>query len=139
MNSINFFVPGDPVPKGRGRATIVAGAARVFTPTKTRDYENFVKQLAALAMCRADPWDCACAVEVLVMLPIPASMSKKDQARALLKSLLPAKRPDLDNCVKACLDGMNGIVYADDRLICELTARKIYSVKPGVYVEVKRL
>lgn len=35
-------------------------------------------------------------------------------------------RPDVDNIVKAILDGLNGIVYADDTQVAELVASKKY-------------
>lgn len=36
------------------------------------------------------------------------------------------KKPDVDNCVKAVLDAMNGIVWIDDAQIVSLLARKEY-------------
>lgn len=136
---IEFFIPGAPVAKGRGRAAIVAGHAHVFTPTKTRDYENLVKAAASQAMNGQAPFDCPVSVSINVRLPIPQSMSAKKQELALSDALLPAKRPDLDNCVKACTDGMNMIVFRDDALICDIRAFKRYSVTPGVLIQVEVL
>ncbi len=45
-------------------------------------------------------------------------------------------RPDLDNIVKAVLDGMNGSLLADDALVWVTLAAKIYSETPGVDVGV---
>ena len=41
--------------------------------------------------------------------------------------LLLVVKPDIDNYVKAVLDGLNGLLFVDDKQIIELTARKKYS------------
>jgi Holliday junction resolvase RusA-like endonuclease len=64
-------------------------------------------------------------------------MSQRNRALALEGGLLPAKKPDLDNCIKAATDGLKGIVLVDDALICRLAASKCYSAQPGVRVEVE--
>jgi Holliday junction resolvase RusA-like endonuclease len=63
-------------------------------------------------------------------------MSKRNRALALSQASLPAKKPDLDNCIR-CLDALKGIVLVDDALICRLAASKCYSAQPGVRVEVE--
>lgn len=136
---ISFFIPGEPIAKGRGRAAVVAGRAHVFTPAKTRGYENLVKELAAMKMDGGAPTDQPVRVEVVVQLPVPKSMSKRDRKLLAGGAIWPAKRPDLDNCVKAVTDGMNKIVFCDDNQICMLVGRKIYSDIPGVRVEVTLL
>jgi Holliday junction resolvase RusA-like endonuclease len=35
-------------------------------------------------------------------------------------------RPDIDNIVKAILDGLNGVVFADDASVAQLVASKEY-------------
>jgi Holliday junction resolvase RusA-like endonuclease len=35
-------------------------------------------------------------------------------------------RPDIDNVVKAILDGLNGVVFADDAVVAQLVASKHY-------------
>ena len=37
--TVEFFVPGQPVGKGRPRATVRAGRARLYTPARTADAE----------------------------------------------------------------------------------------------------
>ena len=38
--------------------------------------------------------------------------------------LLPAKKPDIDNIVKAVLDALNEVAYRDDTQVVELQVRK---------------
>ena len=40
--AVEFFVPGQPVGKGRPRATVRAGRARLYTPARTADAFNGV-------------------------------------------------------------------------------------------------
>jgi Holliday junction resolvase RusA-like endonuclease len=135
--SIVIWIPGPPVPTGRGRTVIAGGRAHVFTPARTRDYANLVKLAATEAMKGRPPLATAVQVRIEVRLPIPASMSSRNRVSALRGILLPAKRPDLDNCIKAATDGLKGIVLVDDAMICRLAASKCYSTVPGVRVEVE--
>ena len=51
----------------------------------------------------------------------------------------PMKKPDLDNVVKAVLDGCNAVAFRDDALVVELTARKLYAEAAGVDVVITRI
>lgn len=46
---------------------------------------------------------------------------------------------DIDNHIKSVLDAMNGIVYADDRLVISVNAVKIQSRKEGVDITINTL
>ena len=52
--------------------------------------------------------------------------------------ILPAKKPDIDNVVKAVLDALNGVAYRDDTQVVELHVRKSYSEKPRVEVSIEK-
>ena len=54
-------------------------------------------------------------------------------------SLLPVKRPDLDNYVKAILDGANEILWHDDSQIVDLLLYKRYDKKPRVEIKVNEI
>jgi Holliday junction resolvase RusA-like endonuclease len=41
--------------------------------------------------------------------------------------------------VKAVLDGMNGIVYLDDKQVVDLHLTKVYSSKEGIDIMVKEI
>lgn len=43
------------------------------------------------------------------------------------KAVYPITKPDVDNLVKAVLDGMNGVLYADDSQIIDLRVVKAYA------------
>lgn len=46
--AVEFFVPGQPVGKGRPRATVRAGRARLYTPARTADAEARADAIATL-------------------------------------------------------------------------------------------
>ena len=63
--------------------------------------------------------------------------SKKKTALALAGELMPGSRPDLDNFIKAALDGCNEIVFKDDSLVVTITATKRYSDRPALTITVE--
>lgn len=51
----------------------------------------------------------------------------------------PARRGDLDNCIKILLDSLNGIAYADDQQIIEIHAERFEDKKnPRVEVTISQ-
>ena len=138
MTGVSFAVPGDPQGKGRPRATTRGGHASLYPPAKTLAYEGLIAHAAQQAMAGAAPMECACQVQLSITCSVPASWSKKKQAAALLGGVLPTKKPDTDNVVKAVFDGMNGVVWRDDVQAVDLFVRKRYGLTPGVFVRVTR-
>ena len=136
---MRFIVPGIPVPKGRPRLTTINGSARAYTPKKTKDYESIVAMSATDAMQGAEPMDKPLMAHINIYLPIPASWSKKKRELALSYDVIHTKKPDVDNVLKAILDGMNGIVFVDDARVVGMYVFKHYSDTPRVDVEIEIL
>lgn len=141
---IDFVIPGEPKGKGRARSRIAKGRNGAqfvahYTPSGTVEYENLVRMAAHEAMSGRGPTGFPCRVTVLAYCSVPASWSKKKQAKAHLGEVFPTGKPDLDNVTKAVLDGMNKIVFIDDSLVCSLTVSKNYSATPRVEVMVREL
>lgn len=130
--SIAFTVPGVPVGKGRPRM----GGGRMYTPTKTVNYEGLVAHAASQAMAGRPLIEGACAVTLEITLPVPASWSKKKQAEALAGRIFPTVKPDKDNVIKAVYDALNGVVWRDDVQVVDGAQRKRYGPVPGVRVVV---
>lgn len=131
---ISFTVPGTPVAKGRPRSFIRGGRIGHFTPEKTVRYESLVAHEAGFAMGAGSPLEGAVRLCVMAYFPIPASWSLKRQNAALDGLEHVAKKPDLDNVVKAVKDGMNGVAWRDDCQVVSLVANKEYSDRPRVEV-----
>lgn len=130
-----FEVPGEPKGKMRPKASFFGGHARVYTPSKQVEYENWVRLCYERAHPGAEPFDRPLMVILRISLPIPRSESKKRRALMLEGRLLPTKKPDIDNVMKSILDALNGLAYRDDALICAAAASKRYAESPGVWVE----
>lgn len=132
--TVTFKIDGEPVPKGRPRFT---RQGRTYTPKKTHDYEFHVADCAKRAMASLEPLETPVIVCVYVTYAVPASYSKKRREACLNGIEKHTKRPDLDNCIKAITDGMNGIVYKDDSQITTIHSTKVYGTDSMVEVYVQ--
>ncbi len=131
---IEFIVPGAAVPKGRPRFT---KSGHVYSPTKTRDYEAMIAVLAKESMLGKEPTTDAVSVDIEVTVAVPKSFTKDNRSLALNRVLFPIKGFDLDNVVKSVSDGMNKIVFVDDKQVVKFSARKVYGEEPMVTIKVK--
>lgn len=136
LDPVKFVVPGDPVGKGRPRVSTIGGHARMFTPKKTASYEGLIAVVGTEAMAGRVLIEAPVLVEMRIVLPVPASKSKKFTAQALAGQIFPTKKPDMDNVIKAIYDGLNGVVWKDDVQVVDAIVKKRYGEVPGVYVTV---
>lgn len=136
---ITFTIPGAPQGKGRAKIVKIGGFSGMATPQKTVAYEGLIAHAAQQAMAGAPLLEDAAACNVFIDAPVPASWSQKKQRQALAGEVLPTKKPDADNVVKAVFDGCNGVLWRDDVQVVDLRVRKRYSAVPCVRVEVWRV
>lgn len=136
---VTFTIPGQPVPKGRARMSIRGGHVVAYTPQKTRIYENQVGAYAAQAMQGQPPIAKAVFVGIEAHMLVPPSWSKKKRQDALSGKIWPTSRPDLDNIIKAVLDGVLRVAIIDDNQVVHLVARQLYSEIPRLIVEIEEL
>lgn len=137
--TVSFFVPGEPVAQGRPRMTTINGRPRMFDAPKSANYKALVAMLASKEMDGREPMVKPVEVVVTIYKPVPQSWSKKRRMLALAGQIHPVGRPDIDNYIKAAFDGLNQIVFQDDRLVTKVTATKMYSTTPGLSVVAKEL
>jgi len=123
--TIEFTVPGRPVPMARPRVTMHG----TYTPKDCVAYKKVVAMVARNAMRTADagmfdgePLEC----RLRFVFPLPKSR----------KNPWATSRPDLDNLYKSVTDAMNGIVYKDDAQIVRASIEKAYEVNGGGRVEI---
>lgn len=134
---ISFVLSGDVVPKARPRFTV---NGRVYTPAKTKAYERAIGHAAKISTLNRTIPTGALVVTVEAVLGVPRSWTAKRRQSALDGTTRPDRaRADLDNIVKAVLDGCNGILWADDRQVCEIHATKSYGPEPYLRVTVRAL
>ena len=123
---ITIAMDGPPVPKARPKF----GRGHTYTPQATRRFQTDFGWTAKRAMIGRKPLAGAIKITALFELPIPRSWPERARAAAITGVILPTGRPDLDNYVKSAIDACNGIVFSDDAVICEISAKKIYGAAP---------
>lgn len=104
------------------------GVMRTVTPEDTRRYEQAVTVLAARAMAAAGVERFACPVELDVDFRFAGDAGTWPTAQ---------DDGDLDNLEKAVLDGMNKVVYLDDRLVVRKSGVKRCAGAPGITVRAR--
>lgn len=116
-----FTVHGEPIPKQSFRVIEARqGRKRGFVDARVQAWEEAVRLAARLMMARNN-LDC---IHDNVELEIEFHLGNR-------------RRVDLDNLIKAVLDGMKGEVFADDCQVIKLVASKIVDVIfQGVYITV---
>jgi Holliday junction resolvase RusA-like endonuclease len=134
---VTYLVEGNPVGKGRPKFARRGNFVSTYTPTKTRDYEDLIKESARKAMGSAEILETPVTVAIYITVPIPASYSKKRTEACLSGSERPIKKPDIDNVAKCFLDAMNEIVYKDDTQVLTLHITKVYGTVGMVEVMIK--
>jgi Holliday junction resolvase RusA-like endonuclease len=133
---ISFTVPGAPVAKGRARATMVQGRARLYTPDKTASYEGKAAYMAKQAMAGAHPLTGPVALSIRAVFAIPTSWTKKRLAAHAIRPEWVIKKPDADNIGKIVADSLNGVCFVDDCQVASMVTTKIYGAVPCVEVSV---
>lgn len=132
-----FVIAGEPVAKGRGRIIKMGPHMGIKTPDATRRYEDRVRQTAVRDWGYRGPLaECGVTMFIKVYRGIAPSWPRKRRDAAVLGSLRPTGRPDVDNFAKSILDGLNGVVLDDDAMVVDLRVQKFYAIEPRVEVEI---
>ena len=75
-----------------------------------------------------------------VVLNITFFMRIPPGTRIGVKTKHHKTKPDLDNCIKFCLDALvDADILSDDRIICQIIAKKEYSTNPRTEFTIKEL
>jgi Holliday junction resolvase RusA-like endonuclease len=127
---VEFTILSEPIPKGSPRTFVNPKTSRavVYKAPKTRKWENFVRVLAQKYQSPAGLFDCPLRLKVHFYLSRPKSKPKR--------CLFPDVKPDLKNLVAATEDGLSGVIFTDDKLICDYDTRKRYGDPPRIEIGV---
>lgn len=127
-----FTIPGKPFAKQRHRTTR-QGFTR--TPAATVNYERVVGLLAMQHF--PQPLAGPVRLRIEATFEPSASWSGKKKREAL--GTPHTFKPDMDNCCKSVLDGLNRIAWADDSQVAEIVATKRWGETAQVVVTVEAL
>lgn len=130
-----FEIPGKITGKGRPRVNTQTAIA--YTPTKTKEYEELVKQYFILKYRRINPLEGRIKIEMKAYFGIPKNTSKKQKEEMINNHISPTKKPDIDNIVKIILDSLNKLAFKDDNQITKLEVEKLYAEEEKVYIKVE--
>ena len=108
------------VGKQRPRATMKNGHPRMYTPSKTRVFEEVLRK--AWKEQVGTEW-ATFKGSVTVTVSVARELAKSNPMRWAGRQ--DTKKPDIDNVLKAVLDALNGLAYADDCAITRELAEKM--------------
>lgn len=126
---------------GKERPRYSAWTKSFYTPQKTKEFEAIVGAYAKVYMRDhgLSITDGPVSVSVTVYDKMPKSWSKKKKSEALSGSIYPMKTPDGDNVLKAILDGMQDIVYVNDKQVVRFKLDRMYAEEDAIHLGVQYL
>jgi len=145
VKEVTITIPGTPHAKGRPRFRNVNmkdgnSFVQTYTDKDTVNYENLVKVAGQVAMKGAVPFKGSIKVSMSFCYPPLKSWSKKKVKMLEEVTFFPKlTKPDIDNCVKSILDGLNEIVFDDDKQVYQINARKVFFKKAQTIVKITEM
>ena len=134
----NLIVYGVPQPQGSMRAFIPKSWHRPIVTSdnrKLRPWRQELAQTAMIAMRESGAKMAARGVPISITLNFFFERPRSERKSAIHK----VTKPDLDKLLRAVLDGLTGIVYADDGQVCVAECRKIFGSPARLEVGVSTL
>ena len=129
---LEFTIPIKPQGKARHRTRVVIinrkPVAMQYADPKAVKYEKAIRD-AVIAQYKGDPLDGPLIVSIYAWIKKPKSS----------KLTHPSVKPDADNIAKAVLDSLNGILWFDDKQVCQLSIHKVYADRDAIELEVCRM
>ena len=129
---INMTVPGEPKP----------WQVWVRMSAPTRGYQEFkAYQETVKAKC-LEVWrnkpliETAVEINLVFIKSYPNNLPKREANRERRLKEALCRKPDLDNMVKAAIDGVKGIIIKDDTVVVRLTAEKRFGPEPMTMITV---
>lgn len=122
---------------GKARPRMNTRTGRAYTPSKTKQYEYFLRQWFIREYPDFKTIEGRVKVSIIAYFEVPKSTSKKKAAEMLSNNISPTKKPDIDNIIKIVLDGMNKFAFKDDTQVIKLEVEKKYAETPRIYVKIE--
>ena len=134
---VNFCLPRRPMGKERPRSRRIKNMTITYTPRKTAEFENAVRESYRNSVGDVKLND-AIEANILGVFSVPKSTSKKEKER-LLSEENYTKKPDGDNIGKIILDALNDVAYDDDSQVSDTRVKKIYGENSMVRINLKEI
>lgn len=130
---IEFTVSGEPVPQGSMKTFVPKGWNRAVVTSanpKLKQWRAKVRSAAMNAMGRTEPAGRRVPIRILLTFYFTQARTNRD--------LDKITAPDVDKCVRSCLDSLTGVVFTDDAQVTELHAAKFYGT-PRVEIRAEEM
>ena len=121
MTHIKFEIP--PRPKGRPRFA----NGHAYTPKLTNEYEKTISEEYLLKGLKKHLG----AISVFITFNYRIAQAR---VRKLKHGDICVEKADIDNLVKAVLDGLNGVAFLDDKQVYKIVAEKKWADSNSVDV-----
>lgn len=132
MSEVFILIPGAPFGKQSVRAGLRGKRVLTYMPKETVEYEGKCHYEAKASMQGRPLIEGPVELKLQLFYPIPVSWSKKKQEAARLGQIVPTKKPDSSNCLKAIEDGFTGAIWIDDCQVVDHHITKRFAVEPCV-------
>jgi Holliday junction resolvase RusA-like endonuclease len=127
---ISMRVPGDPVAQPRPRVAVRGRHATAYVPARhpVHAWRAAVRERAV--------WEMAVRGLPVAKKEFPLSVELVFEIRKPKsnRTRIPVGKPDLDNLAKAVLDACEGVIWANDSQIWQLSIWKRWGSNPGVFI-----
>ncbi len=136
---IEIIIPGEPCAQGRPRFARRGKFMVAYDPAKSRNWKATAQCHMRDAMAGAAPLQGPVTCMVAARFTCPASDHRK---RDPMPRRWHAKRPDVENVVKAVLDAATGVLWLDDNQVSHLVAAKTIGAQgeaPSVWLRVEQI
>ena len=131
---INMTIPGEPKP----------WQVWVRRSAPTPGYLEFKAYQATIQAKCLEAWgtkpliETAVAIHLVFIKSYPKNLPKKEASRERRLREALVRKPDLDNMVKAAIDGVKGTVLKDDTVVTQLSAEKRFGPEPMTMITVDK-
>jgi Holliday junction resolvase RusA-like endonuclease len=131
---INMTVPGEPKPW----QVWVRRSAPTPGYLEFKAYQETI-QAKCLEVWRNKPLiETAVEIHLVFIKSYPKNLPKKEASRERRLREALVRKPDLDNMVKAAIDGVKGIIIKDDTVVVRLSAEKRFGPEPMTMITVDK-
>ena len=127
---VTLRISGSPVSQPRQRHAMIAGHLRNYTPAKHPvQVFKYAIQCEAIKFFTGTPTTEPVKLSLTFVFSRPKVHYRTGRYADEMRKDAPewhTHKPDIENCAKACLDALTGIVYKDDSQVCSLHITKKY-------------
>lgn len=129
MKTIELEIKIEPVAQARPRIAFIGGKAHSYLPERTKTFQDYLRNYLQQYKDQCFPAN--------IPIKLTCQFFRTKSKYLPKRETMPFRKSDLDNYCKATIDGLNGILVADDAQITTLIAYKRWTDRPYPYIKIK--